>query len=492
MKSHNIIYVIAAVILFALYILIPFDLITGIIAQISFDKKIDSESMPYLRIIYHSIILGTILSLMVVSILKNFVSQLVNLSYRAILNIPAYQWITLIFLITVGIRILLILLIQNEQVSDFQEYHDFAKHIAAGDGYIRNGQPTAWFPVGYPMFLSILYRLFGVHATVGQLANIIISLLIVLSTYCIANRLFSSSVARLSSLILAIWPNFSAYTGLLCSDLLFTAFLIAMLAVLICMKQDKSLPFILIGLIFALATLTRTGIALFIIPVMLYLFFNRENNSIHKFSLRLAILIIASLIIFAPWWIRNYQVFDRFIPLSTNGGFNFWLGNVQLAQSNDPGAMDMIWPDTEYDMSSYGYKIVWDKIKQNPLKFIYQIPIKTINLFILDISGWRWLQKGSDPKGFPFLIAIALSQLYYMLMIVCTGIGIFFTGKHFSKYFRMGHYLMAVTLCYWVGIHCIFFGKDRYHLPLVPLIAIYAAYGIISILEINKGIDAKE
>ncbi len=492
MISRNLIFSLTAVILCALYLLIPFEWITGIISQISFDKKIDSESMPYLRIIYQSIIFGAIVTLLVVSIFKNIFLKAFRLSYQAICIMPIYQWITLICLITVVIRIILIFVIANEQVSDFQEYHDFAKHIAAGDGYIRNGQPTAWFPIGYPMFLSVLYRVFGVHATIGQLANILLSLLIIICTYCIADKLFSSPVAKISSLLLAIWPNFLAYTGLLCSDLLFTAFLISMLAVMICINQNKCLPFILIGFLFAMATLTRTGIALFIIPVILYLFLNRDDVPTHKFSLRIAILIIASLIIFAPWWIRNYQVFDRFIPLSTNGGFNFWLGNIQLAQSNDPGAMDILWPDTEYDMSAYGYKIVWEHIKQNPLKFLNQIPIKIINLFILDISGWRWLQKGSDPKHFPFLIATGLSQIYYLLMIVCAGIGIFFTGKHFSKYFRMGHYLIAITFFYWIAIHCVFFGKDRYHLPLVPLIAIYAAYGIISIIERHKEINAKE
>ena len=483
MISRNIFYSITAIIFLLFYLLIPFSWITDLISHISFDRKIDTETIPYLSSIYHAMMLGAIFVCILLATCRKKLPHIAIFYYRIMYTLTPYKWFMLICCIAIIIRFFLLCTINVKQVSDFQEYHDFAKQIASGEGYMRHGQPTAWFPIGYPLFLSLLYRICGQYELAGQLSNVFLSLVIIIATYYIATKLFSPTTAKLASLLVAIWPNLLAYTGLLCSDILFSSIFIVMLAILIYVTRKNYIPYMLIGLLFGLSTLTRTGFALFIIVVLCYLFINRANQAFHLFSIRIVLLLLTSILVFAPWWIRNYQVFDHFIPLSTNGGFNFWLGNVQLTQSNDPGTMDTVWPDTEYAMSSHGYKLGWNYIKKNPAAFLHQLPIKAINLFILDISGWRWLKQGSSSTKVPFFLLIAFSQLFYMLMILFAGIGFFFTGKYFLNYFKMGHYLMIATLCYWIVIHCIFFGKDRYHLPLIPIMAIYAAQGLLGIFN---------
>jgi hypothetical protein len=39
------------------------------------------------------------------------------------------------------------------------------------------------------------------------------------------------------------------------------------------------------------------------------------------------IIAVLPFVIIAPWTIRNYITFDRFVLISSNGGFNFWRGN---------------------------------------------------------------------------------------------------------------------------------------------------------------------
>ncbi len=480
MIARGIRYIAPACILFLIYIFTPMEWIANLVANVSFDKKIDPESMPYLRILYNSIMIIAISMILTVPLCANIFPKTLKIVYRFMDKISSRRLLVIVCLIAVGIRVTMFIAVKNEQVSDFQEYHEFAQNLASGNGYIRNGQPTAWFPVGYPFFLSLLYRIFRPNPQVGQIANIFLTLVIIICTYITAKKLFSKNTAMLSALFVALWPNFIAYTGLLCSDLLFTALLIALLTVMISNFRHDLLRYSLTGLIFSMATLTRTGISLFIAVIIWYFFITRQA-SFRIFSIRLFIFAAITLIVLIPWWIRNYQVFERFIPLSTNGGFNFWLGNVQLAVSNDPSAMDAVWPDTEYGISSYGYKIGYDYIKNNPVAFLKQIPLKIINLFILDISGLRWLGKGLCSTGLIFVILIALSQIYYMIMLGLAGIGVFFTGKHFHKHYA--HYLMTATFCYWIAIHCVFFGKDRYHLPLLPIIAVYSAYGISVILK---------
>jgi hypothetical protein len=46
------------------------------------------------------------------------------------------------------------------------------------------------------------------------------------------------------------------------------------------------------------------------------------------FALRqTALIILIACVVLAPNIIRNYAVFERFVPISTNGGINFLIGN---------------------------------------------------------------------------------------------------------------------------------------------------------------------
>ena len=49
---------------------------------------------------------------------------------------------------------------------------------------------------------------------------------------------------------------------------------------------------------------------------------------------RTAILLVAAGLTVSPWICRNYRAFDRFIPLSTNGGYNLLLGNSEHTTPN--------------------------------------------------------------------------------------------------------------------------------------------------------------
>lgn len=484
------------VLILLFYITVPFNVVCDILAQISFDRKIDPESLPYLRLLYHGVTISILLFCMLAMIWNSAIVRALHNACISLNRISATKWLIGICIIGATIRIAMIFFYPNEQVSDFQEYHECARRLAAGEGYLRNGQATAWFPIGYPFFLSMLYRIAGSFAIAGQLANIALSLLIIACTYLVAKKLGSTNTAKLASLIVALWPNLAAYTLLLCSDILFTALFTGLITVLLLYPSKRIIiQCILIGFLFAAATLTRTGLALYAMVAAWYCIVQSPDKRFSRLIGRGIIIMCAAIVIFAPWWIRNYQVFDRFVPLSTNGGFNFWLGNVQLAQGNDPG-MPVTWPTREDAVSSHGYKIGLDYIRKHPTKFIIQIPVKIINLFLLDISGFRWVQKGIENSPRSLMVLTGISQLYYMLMLCMSIAGIIHIIRKRTAHYTPGHLLILYTVAYWIMIHCIFFGKDRYHLPLIPLIAVYAGHGFLLVYQFllhnNKPIQSKE
>lgn len=48
-----------------------------------------------------------------------------------------------------------------------------------------------------------------------------------------------------------------------------------------------------------------------------------------------AIFVLVALICFAPWVIRNYLVFRRFVPATNAGGLNLWYGHNPLATGSN-------------------------------------------------------------------------------------------------------------------------------------------------------------
>ena len=81
-----------------------------------------------------------------------------------------------------------------------------------------------------------------------------------------------------------------------------------------------------IGIGFGLLFLFRGEAPLIFLVTIAYLLY-RLRHQLRNALPKLALILIITSAIIAPWTIRNYVVFDRFILSSSNGGFNFWRGN---------------------------------------------------------------------------------------------------------------------------------------------------------------------
>jgi hypothetical protein len=58
---------------------------------------------------------------------------------------------------------------------------------------------------------------------------------------------------------------------------------------------------------------------------VLWLWLNRKSRC--GWLKSSAIIAVAVILVILPWTIRNYRIQGQFVPIATNGGFNFWNGN---------------------------------------------------------------------------------------------------------------------------------------------------------------------
>src|SRR5437868_20672 len=135
--------------------------------------------------------------------------------------------------------IVFIAAIGAHQASDASWYYDRAVDLASGRGYSIDGIPTAYWPVGYPGFLGLLFRFAGPGYGLVYLSNLLLLLLAIYLSGAIALRLFKSrSVAGLTMLILALYPNQIAYTTLALSEPLFLC--LGMAAILLLLDPNPT------------------------------------------------------------------------------------------------------------------------------------------------------------------------------------------------------------------------------------------------------------
>jgi 4-amino-4-deoxy-L-arabinose transferase-like glycosyltransferase len=219
--------------------------------------------------------------------------------------------------------------------SDAYECDVIAGNLVRGAGYrgISWGQPeehlTAYRPPVTPVTWAFLFTIFGHRFDVIRLADILYGTISLLLIFLVGRRTFNERVGLLAAAGLAIWPASIVLTGSLMTETLYV--MLELLFVWQCLRAgDRPSParFAVAGLCAGVATLTRPNLLLLLplLPLWSAVVFRGDRRALVA---SLAVPAVAAAVI-APWTVRNYLVFHRFIPVSTLSGTNLLIGNNDL------------------------------------------------------------------------------------------------------------------------------------------------------------------
>jgi len=419
-------------------------------------------------------------------------------------NLLSSSWVLpLILILSCIIRIAWIVYYPTNPYADSIWYFRNASELAAGQGFvysIESHKPLAAWPVGYPVFLALFYLITGPSIFIAKILNVLLSVLCVFMTYIVAKHIFNHKVGVLSALLLAFFPGMIVYSSLVASDLLFmtmtTACFIIFLKSQIKTRPGKKYPgeyiyAFWLGIVNGLTSLIRsTGLILFPFWIIMewLLGYKARGLMLLKWTAAIAVGIM---VILSPWIVRNYIHFNAFIPVSTNGGANFWIGNNPNAfggymwpkDVKQNPLIDLVGSETVID--KIGYSLGLQFIKANPLRALQLIPAKIFYLLNSNDFGLHWnkLSALSDHQNGTGNRAYAYTNLVYLVMVVLAIIGIG-TLIIYSK-FELLTWSGIFFSVYWIIIHLPFFGQDRFMMPAWPFLSIYAAVGISYIYNID-------
>ena len=383
------------------------------------------------------------------------------------------------------LRLAVIWLVPIDQFSDELWYYTRGVTLAAGQGYSEGGIATAYWPPGWPGLLGLLFWLFGSSPLVGQIANLVFAALTFLLSLSLASTLFADKlVGRLTVLILTFYPNQIGYVPTLATEVFYTALLL--LAVLVIIRGHGLARLIVSGILFGMATLTKAQ-TLFI-PALLFAawwLLSRDRGRLLAVVGRAAVVYTAMAIIVLPWTARNYAVLGEFVLISTNGGGTLLAGNNPTA-SGDDNENDALVKQVSNDVAGQvannrlATSLALQWIRDHPADFLLLVPRKIWRLWAPDGEAeWSYQAgfKHYDDYWMIFRAVRAFNQLYYMCLIALFILSTIYFVRQWralSPYVATG-YILAV---YTTAISIVFSGQSRFHFPLMPWVAMYAAWAI--------------
>jgi 4-amino-4-deoxy-L-arabinose transferase-like glycosyltransferase len=232
----------------------------------------------------------------------------------------------------------------------------------------------------YPYLVAGVFELFGTYTKASAIVllslNAMISALVCILVFLIARISFGARIAKWSGWAWAFCP-YGIYFPVERIWETWLATLLLCLLFLITLNLENGEKFgswIVLGLLWGIAALTSPAL-LSVLPFLAAWLIYRRHRRGHRSLAAGAIAAIAFIAVISPWFLRNYEVFHRFIPfrdnmglvlrLGTKGETSYW-GPYELGPWHNPQE----WNEFR-ELGELGYM---DKKKHQAIEFIRAHP----------------------------------------------------------------------------------------------------------------------
>jgi 4-amino-4-deoxy-L-arabinose transferase-like glycosyltransferase len=395
--------------------------------------------------------------------------------------------LALVFAVALALRLVPVLLTMDMGIAldDMFQYDALAESIRLQQGYTwYGGIPTAFRAPLYPLFLAAIYTLFGHQFVAARLAQAVVGAIVPLVVYVLGQRLFDRRVARASAWVVACFPMFLVYPLALTTETLF--FLLVPLAVFCLIKAvdtSRRPYYLLAGLLLGLCILTRSVIAGFVVLVLPWLWYYLPSKREAVKNWGLVLLPVAALTI--PWSLRNSLLLGQFVFVESSLGFNFYLGfhpdNTGTFDSaiavdflEEIGGFDTPGLMTEKLAHNLGMERGLAFIRADPARAAWLLVSKASHFLRLDTRAALYFYSNDFLGELPSLVLLLLLLTICLPWVAVLLLSV--TGTCFSKATSDKTLVYALSV-YFLGVHMAIMAEPRFHLVLVPFLAIFAAQG---------------
>lgn len=427
-----------------------------------------------------------------------------------------------IFALALVLRLLWVGLIKNGQVSDFAIYQELATALATGKGYAITGPmgiddlnryigpkpvpyQTAYRVPGIPLIGSVLYRLFGPGDFSFKFLNVLLGSLTAVFIFFLLDSSRFKMAAPTAGLLWAVYPPSIFSTTLYGTETVFVFFLVGATLILK-LAGDRSWPVSLAaasGILLGWSALMRSTLPFLAGALFLSLWLQLKSKMVRPFLI-IFIFILAGI---APWTIRNWQAFQRFVPVCTNEGIilpimthNMMPHEIKTADHESRMSEWAAIPN-EFDKSKAGYALArehWRIIFTGGLEKIPSIVFNAIRAtFVHDFELLIWSVKVREGTSLApeenaitrstFFQLAAFSTAFYLLLLILSFWEVVrIPWESLSQ--SLGVLFLALFFLAFFAAHALSVGQSRYHFVVMPYFAVMAAACLV---RLSKKINHK-
>ncbi len=388
------------------------------------------------------------------------------------------HWLLTIFLLALAVRVAFLCTKPHAwtahlQAGDEPLYHGIAVSLVRGEGYSLDGQPTARYGPGYPLFVAFIYRVFGVHPPAVRLANAVLGAFLCVLVALWAAKLWGQRAGVYAGLFATLYYPFVQLPPYLMTENLYLPLFVAATAAtwwLHTAPKDRRQIFhaAVIGAMWGIAALTRS-IAL---PLALLSAF---WLGVRHWALAVTMLV-GTVVALLPWTVRNYVAFNAFIPLQLSVGHDtylafgppgteprilgHWNWGSDVQRPNPPEGLSPVARDKWLRAQAIAY------IRSHPMDAVVKrIPRKLANLL-------------TPFYGTASLINKVLSTLCYLLLLALSLPAGWRAWRSEQPSERRLAELVLLIAAFTIAFHAIFYGVVRYRYPIDALLLVLVGKSI--------------
>ncbi len=365
-------------------------------------------------------------------------------------------------------------------------YYDLRAMEIVDEGLV--GDEAYFMGPLYPHLLALIYGVAGRNLLLVRLVQALISAWVPVLVYRIGRRFFPPAEAGVAALLAVLYGPLIFYTG----SILYTTFAVTLLLLILDRLTEPSprrpaLHHLITGLLFGLAAVGKGNVILYL-PLAAFAI-ARGSAPRPNWNWRTPIPLLAGFALIVTFTTaRNYLSSGDFVPLTSNGGLNFYIGNGPessgayekpkgLDVDHDPSGRRMLEKKLGRPLSSTDVSQIW---KERAVEFIRAEPLAEFSLlvrktvFVLSTFEIPQIESYHFQKRYSRLVAFLFIPFG---VIAPLGLAALFRrreGRTVALTAFAGVYMLSIV---------IFFVLTRYRLPVVPVLMIYASITIAGLVE---------
>lgn len=349
----------------------------------------------------------------------------------------------------------------------YQELPAFFKPTGIPDTYYQN-----FYPPGYPVFLSILYRVFGTSILVYAIPQIILGGATCYLVYVIARNAFSSKIGLLACFLLAIYHPLIWWTSYIRAETLFIFLLLLTIVFLMkAVQKNLDLKYIIFsGIALGMSCLCRTVVMYLPIFIVSYFVILSVKKDKKRLFLSTVVFLLTFCVTLAPWSYRNHKIFKTYSVTSSDAWATFYGCNVMSPDLPFFDLYEIKFPEEKKDILLPGGE------KAACIAFVKDRPLTYAKLCLKRfVAFWSPITKK------PSFIKKVLDTFIYIIVFPMAFYG-FYKSKWWTNPrsgFRPAPTLLITVILYYTLLHSAVGVDDAliYRYPIIPLICIFSAYG---------------